>query len=145
MNLESSAECISHICPQYADIAVASLSMTTERDKVADFTTPYYEFGGIHILIKRNNLGTSILAFTTVFTREVWACWASVLVISGFLVSIFERFSPYSHYSHRHTAEEKQFSVKESMWLIIASLTMSGKGRYSMQLIPRDQHVFILV
>ncbi|XP_071107049.1 ionotropic receptor 25a-like [Haliotis cracherodii] len=110
----------------YADIAVASMSMTTERDMVADFTTPYYEFGGFQILIKNNNPGTSLLAFANVFSGEVWACWASVLLLSGLLVCVFERLSPFSPYNKDQHKARKKFTVKEGLWLVTASFPMAG-------------------
>ncbi|XP_046562922.1 ionotropic receptor 25a-like isoform X3 [Haliotis rubra] len=110
----------------YADIAVASLSMTTERDKVADFTTPYYEFGGIQILIKNTNAGTSLLAFANVFSGEVWACWASVLLLTGLLVWVFEKLSPFSPYNNVQQNDQRRFTVSEGLWLVTASFPMAG-------------------
>ncbi|XP_067671307.1 uncharacterized protein [Haliotis asinina] len=114
------------VTKHYADIAVASLSMTTERDKVADFTTPYYEFGGIQILIKNSNAEKSLLAFANVFSGEVWACWASVLLLTGLLVWVFEKFSPFSPYNNVQRKDQKKFTVTEGLWLVTASFPMAG-------------------
>ena len=38
---------------QLADMVVAPISVTLERETVVDFTTPYYDYAGIQILMTK--------------------------------------------------------------------------------------------
>lgn len=52
-------------------MAAAPMSVTLERDTVVDFTTPYYEYAGIRILIKKQEAENNLFTFVDVFHYEV--------------------------------------------------------------------------
>ena len=45
------------------DISVATLTMTTEREEVIDFVSPYYDQSGISILLRKPQPDTSVFKF----------------------------------------------------------------------------------
>lgn len=53
-------------------MAAAPVSVTLERDEVVDFTTPYYEYAGIRILLKKPDAQNNLFTFVDVFHYEVW-------------------------------------------------------------------------
>lgn len=110
---------------QDADVIVGSLSVTTERDAVVDFTLPYYDFAGIQILVKKKAQETKLFYFLDVFHLDVWLCLVAVLITTSILLYMFDRFSPFTNVDQN--GEQKVFNMKESMWFVIGSLTQSGE------------------
>jgi ionotropic glutamate receptor len=116
---------------QDADIAVGPISVTAEREQVVDFTTPYYDFAGLQILMKALPNEESMFVFATVFTPLVWASWISVLVGTAILAFIFEKLIskcvPADRDSNESKEEEdKPFTLHESVWFVVASFTKAG-------------------
>ena len=56
---------------QEADVILGALTVTVERDKVMDFTLPYYDFAGIQIMMKREDSSTKLYYYASVFTTPV--------------------------------------------------------------------------
>lgn len=110
---------------QEADIIVGSLSVTTEREAVVDFTLPYYDFAGIQILFQDPEDNDGLFSFMTVFHWDVWLCLAAVLLTTSILLHVFDRLSPFS--GKDQLQNQRVFNMKESMWFVIGSLTQSGK------------------
>jgi hypothetical protein len=77
-------------------LAVGPLTVTAEREAVLDFTTPFYEFAGIEILMKEVAQEQNLLFFVTVFSKPMWAAWSGVLLFTGLLLAAFDYLSPFS-------------------------------------------------
>ena len=54
-----------------ADIGIGAISVDVDREKVIDFTVPYYEMVGFTFLIRKVKQSTDIWKFINVFIR-VW-------------------------------------------------------------------------
>ncbi|CAG4948275.1 unnamed protein product [Parnassius apollo] len=78
------------------DIAVAALTMTAEREEVIDFVAPYFEQTGILIVIRKPIRKTSLFKFMTVLRTEVWLSIVAALVLTGVMIWLLEKYSPYS-------------------------------------------------
>ena len=52
-------------------MAAAPVSVTLEREEVVDFTTPYYEYAGIRILVKKSDAEDNLFTFVDVFHYQV--------------------------------------------------------------------------
>ncbi|MFH4984366.1 hypothetical protein AB6A40_011075 [Gnathostoma spinigerum] len=50
----------------FADIALAPLSVTAEREDVVDFTLPYYDLVGISVLMRKPAVDNSLFKFMKV-------------------------------------------------------------------------------
>lgn len=111
-------------------MAVGPISVTAERENVVDFATPYYDFAGIQIMIKKTEVENSMFTFTTVFSIEVWLCWFSVLGATAVLLHAFDRLSHCrcGQNSGIPTPPHDGFDLKDSFWFVIASLTLSGEN-----------------
>ncbi|XP_025114965.1 ionotropic receptor 25a-like isoform X2 [Pomacea canaliculata] len=113
-----------------ADLAVAPLTVSAEREVVVDFTTPFYEFAGIEILMQQVKTQQNLLFFVTVFSNSMWGAWLGVLLFTGLLLAVFDYFSPYNaRNSGRDTNCLDKFDIKEGLWLVTASFTLSGPER----------------
>ncbi|KAG8201467.1 hypothetical protein JTE90_024336 [Oedothorax gibbosus] len=119
---------------QKADIALGPISVMAERETVVDFTVPYYDLVGISILMKKPSVPSSLFKFLTVLEGNVWACILAAYFITSFLMYLFDRLSPYSYYNNKEKYkdddedEKRDFSLKESLWFCMTSLTPQGGG-----------------
>lgn len=73
---------IGELISQRADLVLADLTITHEREQVMDFTMPYMDFG-VTILYRRppKQEPPSMFIFLDPFTLDVWLC-----IISAYLL-----------------------------------------------------------
>jgi ABC-type amino acid transport substrate-binding protein len=116
---------------QKADIAVADLTITYEREAAVDFTMPFMSLG-IGILFKKHKKEPpKLFSFMSPLAMDVW-----VYLITSFLgVTLFlffvARFSPYEwvnpHPCNKEPEELKNnFSMKNTLWFTIGCLMQQG-------------------
>ena len=74
-----------YLChPQEADLAIAPLSITSERELVVDFTKPFMNVG-ISIMIKKpDKKKPGIFSFLQPFTLSLWMSVAGGFFLVGF-------------------------------------------------------------
>lgn len=95
-------------------------------------TIPYYDYAGIQIVMARKlESDSNMFYFLTVFTLYVWLCIGATLFITGILVTVFDKLSPYSFQNKTEweegEPEGKIFTIKESMWFVLGAYTMAGE------------------
>ena len=112
------------------DISVATLTMTTEREEVIDFVAPYFDQSGISILLRKREPKQSIFKFMSVLKTEVWLGILAAVFIVAFLIWALDRFSPYSYHNNKEAYPEgaRDFTLGESLWFSLTSLTPQGGG-----------------
>nr|AMM70666.1 ionotropic receptor 8a [Heliconius melpomene rosina] len=112
------------------DIAIAALTMTAEREEVVDFVAPYFEQTGILIVIRKPIRKTSLFKFMTVLRTEVWLSIVAALLLTGFMIWLLEKYSPYSARNNpdAYPYPCREFTLKESFWFALTSFTPQGGG-----------------
>ncbi|XP_046753834.1 ionotropic receptor 25a isoform X1 [Diprion similis] len=112
------------------DIAVAALTMTSEREEVIDFVAPYYEQSGILIAIRKPVRKTSLFKFMTVLRLEVWLSIVGALTVTGIMIWLLDKYSPYSARNNKNLYPYpcREFTLKESFWFALTSFTPQGGG-----------------
>ncbi|XP_054163695.1 glutamate receptor ionotropic, kainate 2-like [Oppia nitens] len=114
-----------------ADLAIADLTATYDRERVVDFTMPFMNLG-ISILFKKPGLPEpELFSFLKPFSVEVWLYLASAYLGISLLLWILSRISPYEwvpgHPCDPEPEElENQFSIGNSLWFTIGSLMQQG-------------------
>ncbi|XP_046753851.1 glutamate receptor ionotropic, kainate 4 isoform X2 [Diprion similis] len=129
------------------DIAVAALTMTSEREEVIDFVAPYYEQSGILIAIRKPVRKTSLFKFMTVLRLEVWLSIVGALTVTGIMIWLLDKYSPYSARNNKNlypypcrvwkeitlnsTSEQVEYRVwdypiKEQYGHILQAITQAG-------------------
>ena len=78
------------------DIAVAGMTMTSEREEVVDFVAPYFDQSGISIIIRKPVRPRSLFKFLEVLRVEVWLAILGALVVTALMLWFLDKFSPYS-------------------------------------------------
>ncbi|XP_013164224.1 PREDICTED: glutamate receptor ionotropic, kainate 5 [Papilio xuthus] len=112
------------------DIVVAALTMTAEREEVIDFVAPYFEQTGILITIRKPIRKTSLFKFMTVLRTEVWLSIVAALILTGVMIWLLEKYSPYSARNNPEAYPYpcREFTLKESFWFALTSFTPQGGG-----------------
>ncbi|XP_076751604.1 ionotropic receptor 25a [Xylocopa sonorina] len=123
---------IKELIEKRADIALGSLWVTAERERLVDFTVPYYDLVGLSIMMLKTKTFTSLFKFLTVLENEVWFCILAAYFFTSVLLWIFDRWSPYSYQNNREKykddEEKREFNLRECFWFCMTSLTPQGGG-----------------
>ncbi|MPC42188.1 Glutamate receptor [Portunus trituberculatus] len=104
--------------------------MTSEREEVIDFVAPYFDQSGISIVIRKRQREESLFKFMTVLRAEVWVSIVAALVVTGIMIWLLDRYSPYSaqNNSTLYPPNCRKFTLKESFWFALTSFTPQGGG-----------------
>ena len=74
-----------------ADIGIGAISVDVDRERVIDFTVPYYDLVGFTFLIRKVKQSTDIWKFINVIKPEVWYCILGAYFLSTLLLWVFDR------------------------------------------------------
>ncbi|ROT70491.1 olfactory ionotropic receptor IR8a [Penaeus vannamei] len=112
------------------DIIVAPLTMTSEREEVIDFVAPYFDQSGISIVIRKRQRQENLFKFMTVLKAEVWVSIVAALVVTGIMIWLLDKYSPYSAQNNAalYPPNCRIFTLKESFWFALTSFTPQGGG-----------------
>ncbi|XP_011631786.1 glutamate receptor 1-like isoform X3 [Pogonomyrmex barbatus] len=78
-----------------ADIAIAPLTITSERERVIDFSKPFMSLG-ISIMIKKPiKQKPGVFSFLNPLSKEIWVCVIFSYIAVSIVLFIVSRFSPY--------------------------------------------------
>ena len=75
-----------------ADIGIGAISIMADREKVIDFTMPYYELVGLSILMKKiKKSEDSLFKFIVVMEDIVWCTILAAYLFTSVLLWVFDR------------------------------------------------------
>ncbi|GFX39507.1 glutamate receptor ionotropic, kainate 2 [Trichonephila clavipes] len=114
-----------------ADIAVADLSITYNREDAVDFTMPFMNLG-ISILFKKpEKKSPPLFSFLKPLSLEVWFYMGTAYLGVSLFLFILARLSPYE-WVNPHPCDtendvvENQFTLLNSFWFTIGSIMQQG-------------------
>ncbi|XP_023339114.1 glutamate receptor ionotropic, kainate 2 [Eurytemora carolleeae] len=116
---------------QKADLAIADLTITYEREQAVDFSMPFMNLG-ISILYKKpQKQPPELFSFMQPLSVDVWIYMIFAYLGVSLLLFILARFSPYEWDNPHPCIEEpevlvNEFSLCNSMWFTIGSLMQQG-------------------
>ena len=73
------------------DIAVAAMTMTSEREEAVDIVAPYFDQSGISIILRKPVRPRSLFKFMEVLRIEVWLAILGALIVTGFMLWVLDR------------------------------------------------------
>lgn len=125
-----------HVCVfQTADIAVAPLTITSEREHVVDFSKPFMNLG-ISIMIKKpEKQKPGVFSFFQPFSFSVWMCFVSGYFLVSLGIFFVSRCSPTEWLKEgdedgrRLDIFYNNFSLGRSLWFTMGSLMLQGSDR----------------
>lgn len=79
---------------QEADIVVAPLTITSDRERVVDFTTPFMEFGLSVMYQKIDRPLPDPLSFMEPLSTEIWMCISFAYLGVSVVLFLVSRLSP---------------------------------------------------
>nr|XP_024218340.1 glutamate receptor 1-like isoform X2 [Halyomorpha halys] len=124
-----------------ADMAIASMTITSERERVIDFSKPFM-YLGISIMIKKPvKQKPGVFSFLNPLSKEIWVCVIFSYIGVSIVLFIVSRFSPYEwrllsyddphHHSLHATSSSSNvlandFSVLNSLWFALGAFMQQG-------------------
>ncbi|XP_014362024.2 glutamate receptor ionotropic, kainate 2 isoform X2 [Papilio machaon] len=116
---------IRELLEQRADVAIADLTITYDREQVVDFTMPFMNLGISVLYRKPIKQPPNLFSFLSPLSLDVWIYMATAYLGVSVLLFILARFTPYEwHPTHSSDGEklENIFSLANCLWFAIGSL-----------------------
>nr|CAD7453108.1 unnamed protein product [Timema tahoe] len=116
---------------QKADIAIADLTITYDREQAVDFTMPFMNLGISILYRKPIKQPPNLFSFLSPLSLDVWIYMATAYLGVSVLLFILARFTPYE-WQNPHPCNpepdhlENQFTLLNCMWFAIGSLMQQG-------------------
>ncbi|CAF3068666.1 unnamed protein product [Rotaria sp. Silwood2] len=103
-----------------ADLAVAPLTITSQRESVVDFSKPWMNLG-ISILI-------SVFSFTSPLSKDIWMCVTFAYIGVSVILFLVSRFSPYEWSIEDETTPQlsNKFSILNTLFFALAAFMQQG-------------------
>ncbi|XP_075228817.1 glutamate receptor IB [Lycorma delicatula] len=127
-----------------ADMAIAPMTITSERERVIDFSKPFMSLG-ISIMIKKPvKQKPGVFSFLNPLSKEIWVCVIFSYIGVSIVLFIVSRFSPYewrlisyAEETHHHNMLHQvpgaapsvlanDFSILNSLWFSLGAFMQQG-------------------
>ncbi|XP_076374002.1 glutamate receptor ionotropic, kainate 1-like isoform X3 [Tachypleus tridentatus] len=122
---------IRELIDKEADLILADLTITYEREEAVDFTMPFMNLGISILFRKPMKKVPKLFSFLSPLSFEVWIYMATAYLGVSILLFILARLTPYewvpSHPCDQDSGVlENQFTLLNSFWFTIGSLMQQG-------------------
>ncbi|XP_035671344.1 glutamate receptor ionotropic, kainate 2-like [Branchiostoma floridae] len=117
---------IGEIMSGRADVAVAPVTISSEREQVVDFTNPFMDLGAGLLMKKPEPEGTSIFAFLQPFKGTVWFSILGALLGTAILLYVTSRLRFKCDIGDQNYYNDRKFNFKNSLWLTYWSIVRKG-------------------
>ena len=122
---------IGEVIRNEADIAVADLTINSNRELAVDFTLPFMSTGISIIYKKPTTKETSLWAFLLPFSTLVWIYLLGAFAGISLILFYIGRFTPYEWSNpnpciHHEPVLENACNMRNSFWCTIGSLMQQG-------------------
>ena len=122
---------IRELVDKKADIAVADLTITYERESAVDFSMPFMNLGIGILYRKPQKEPPKLFSFMSPLAIEVWIYLLTAFLGVTLFLFVIARFSPYEwvnpHPCVREPEElENSFTMKNTLWFTIGCLMQQG-------------------
>ncbi|KAK7098048.1 hypothetical protein V1264_004938 [Littorina saxatilis] len=119
---------IGELISRKADVAIAGLTITAERERYVDFSKPYMEIGVAIIIKKPQHQKPGVFSFMEPLSIEVWVCITVAYIGVSVALFLVSRFSPveWKKDPKSETGYENDFSLFNSFWFSMGALMFQG-------------------
>ncbi|KAI5637683.1 ligated ion channel l-glutamate- and glycine-binding site domain-containing protein [Phthorimaea operculella] len=112
-------------------LAITDLTITEEREKAVDFTTPFMNLGIAILFRKPKPPEPKMFAFLLPFSSGVWMCLGLVYVASSLLLYVVGRLCPEEWQNpypciEEPVALENQFTLGNAFWFNLGAILLQG-------------------
>jgi len=122
---------IGEILKGRADLAIADITITCDRKKVVDFTTPFMNLGISILFVKPKPKEKNLFSFFDPFTMDVWIYTGLAYIFISILVFVLSRVNnddwESSHPCNQDPDEvESIWNILNCVWLMMGSIMGQG-------------------
>ncbi|MDB6139653.1 MAG: amino acid transporter substrate-binding protein family, partial [Verrucomicrobiaceae bacterium] len=132
--LKSVPEVLEAVEKGQADVAIGALSITEDREKVLDFTQPFFDESGLQIVAHGRSSGSAFAAFGTLFNSStlgvVGIMLAILFVVSNLLWLAERKKNPESF------PEPYKEGLFESLWWCVSTMLTGGCENLAPRALP---------
>ncbi|KAK3594265.1 hypothetical protein CHS0354_023655 [Potamilus streckersoni] len=108
------------------DMAIAPISISSQRERVVDFTKPYMSLG-ISIMIKKTAVKeTSVFSFMDPLSYEIWMCILFAYIGVSVVLFLVSRFSPTEWHVEDGASITNDFTIANSLWYSLGAFMQQG-------------------
>lgn len=109
-----------------ADLVIAPITISSQRERVVDFTKPYMSLG-ISIMIKRTALKkASVFSFMDPLSYEIWMCILFAYIGVSVVLFLVSRFSPTEWHIEEGKNITNDFTISNSLWYSLGAFMQQG-------------------
>ncbi|XP_076807653.1 glutamate receptor ionotropic, kainate 2-like isoform X2 [Clavelina lepadiformis] len=119
---------IGELTKKHADLAVAPLTITYDRERVVRFTKPYMSFGVSILFQKPTTEHPNIFGFLEPLSPLIWVLVFIAYVAVAFIMFCIARLSPdiSDNMNDNCSSGTNNFSILDSLWFGIGALMQQG-------------------
>nr|QNL15101.1 ionotropic receptor 4 [Aulacocentrum confusum] len=121
---------IKELLDQRADLAIADLTITYDREQAVDFTMPFMNLGISILYRKPLKKPPNLFSFLSPLSLDVWIYMATAYLGVSVLLFLLARFTPYEwfkcSYGKNCNHEQNRFKLSNCFWFTIGSLFRQG-------------------
>lgn len=114
---------------QRADLAIAPLTISAQRERVVDFSKPFMSLG-ISIMIKKpEKQKPGVFSFMEPLSLWMWLCIIFAYISVSLMLVCLSRFSIYEWQVDEREARvtyTNDFTITNSLWFAFAALMRQG-------------------
>ncbi|XP_048256856.1 glutamate receptor ionotropic, kainate 3-like [Haliotis rufescens] len=111
-------------------LGIGPISLTSERERVIDFTKPYMEEGAGIILRRFEDKSSKIFRVFKPFTESVWLSVAGAVLVVGFTLALVNHLSPIKQQQQEEEGEggsrRRGISTSDNIWIVYESYMEQG-------------------
>ncbi|XP_052791388.1 glutamate receptor-like isoform X2 [Mya arenaria] len=108
------------------DLAIAPLTINSQRERVVDFTKPFMSLG-ISIMIKKTAVKkASVFSFMDPLSYEIWMCILFAYIGVSVVLFLVSRFSPTEWHVEEGTIISNDFTISNSLWYSLGAFMQQG-------------------
>ncbi|XP_048582630.1 glutamate receptor ionotropic, kainate 2 isoform X2 [Nematostella vectensis] len=112
-----------------ADMALAPITITAERESKIDFSKPFMDFMQSLIMKEMKEEEISLFAFVQPFDGTVWLLIILVVLFVTIMMFVVDLWSPFGHRAEARITDEgagDEFNLFNSLWFATASMLQQG-------------------
>ncbi|CAF1368008.1 unnamed protein product, partial [Adineta ricciae] len=110
------------------DLAIAPLTITSQRESVVDFSKPWMNLGISILISKPEKIAPGIFSFMAPLSKEIWMCVTFAYIGVSVILFLVSRFSPYewSMEDEETFQLSNKFSILNTLFFALAAFMQQG-------------------
>ena len=110
---------------QKADIAIAPMTITSEREEVVDFTKPFLSLGISIMIQKPDGAPYSVFSFMDPLSYEIWMCILFALIGVSVVLFLVTKLC-YKEWQVEDNVLSNDFTIMNCFWYSLGSFMQQG-------------------